>query len=88
MFVIFVAVMTIIVNNLLTGLTVDDVQTVQETAVLQRQALKIKLALESIYQVPHSLRYRWYRDQISEKLTLDKKSLQTYLPITITEVVL
>ena len=75
MFVIFVAVMTIIVNNLLTGLTVDDVQTVQETAVLQRQALKIKLALESIYQVPHSLRYRWYRDQISEKLTLDKIGL-------------
>ena len=88
MFVIFVAVMTIIVNNLLTGLTVDDVQTVQETAVLQRQALKIKLALESIYQVPHSLRYRWYRDQISEKLTLDKKSFLTYLSITITEVVI
>lgn len=53
MFVIFVAVMTIIVNNLLTGLAVDDVGGVQETAMLRRQALKIQLALESIYLVPN-----------------------------------
>ena len=53
MFVIFVAVMTIIVSNLLTGLAVDDVGGVQKTAVLVRQALKIQLALESIYLVPN-----------------------------------
>ena len=50
MFVIFVITMTIIVSNMLVGLAVDDIKAVQETAVLQRQALKIKLALESVYQ--------------------------------------
>ena len=53
MFVIFVAVMTIIISNMLVGLAVDDVGGVQETAVLRRQALKIELALESIYLVPN-----------------------------------
>ena len=50
MFVIFVITMTIIVSNMLVGLAVDDIKAVQDTAVLQRQALKIKLALESVYQ--------------------------------------
>ena len=50
MFVIFIITMTIIVSNMLVGLAVDDIKAVQETAVLQRQALKIKLALESVYQ--------------------------------------
>ena len=35
---------------MLVGLAVDDIKAVQDTAVLQRQALKIKLALESIYR--------------------------------------
>ena len=41
--------MTIIVTNLLVGLAVDDIKVVQEYAVLKRQALRIKLSLESFY---------------------------------------
>ena len=50
MFIFFIVTMTIIVSNMLVGLAVDDIKAVQDTAVLQRQALKIKLALESVYQ--------------------------------------
>ena len=56
MFVLFVITMTIIVSNMLVGLAVDDIKAVQDTAVLQRQALKIKLALEAIYQAPNKWR--------------------------------
>ena len=51
MFVIFVITMTIIVSNMLVGLAVDDIKAVQDTAVLQRQALKIKLALVFLWKL-------------------------------------
>ena len=66
--------------------------------MLRRQALKIQLALESIYLVPNryfittdmrimivnifSLRYRWYRDQNSQELTLDKTKLPLWTRFT------
>ena len=74
MFVIFVITMTIIVSNMLVGLAVDDIKAVQETAVLQRQALKIKLALESVYQAPNNYRYQWTSDRKSNFMSLDKSS--------------
>ena len=88
MFVIFVITMTIIVSNMLVGLAVDDIKAVQDTAVLQRQALKIKLALESVYQgciesnfvififilAPNKLRFAWSTDRSRNRLSLDKSS--------------
>ena len=59
MFVLFAITVTIIISNMLVGLAVDDIKAVQETAVLKRQALKIKLALESIYKMPNRWRHKW-----------------------------
>ena len=71
MFVLFVITMTIIVSNMLVGLAVDDIKAVQDTAVLQRQALKIKLALEAIYQAPNKWRYSWFNDKNRGQVVLD-----------------
>ena len=71
MFVLFVITMTIIVSNMLVGLAVDDIKAVQDTAVLQRQALKIKLALEAIYQAPNKWRYSWFFDKNRGQVLLD-----------------
>merc|ERR1712130_305584 len=57
MFFIFMVVMTIIISNMLIGLAVDDIKGVQENAILRRQALKIQLALDSVYKLPNSWRY-------------------------------
>ena len=40
-FIIFVITMPIIIMNLLVGLAVDDIKTVQENAVLQRVAMQV-----------------------------------------------
>ena len=41
LFVVFVIVMPIIIMNLLVGLAVDDIKTVQENAILKRIAMQV-----------------------------------------------
>ncbi|CAG5110986.1 Oidioi.mRNA.OKI2018_I69.chr2.g5330.t1.cds [Oikopleura dioica] len=53
----FIIVVTIVISNILVGLAVDDIKGVQESAILQRQAMKIRLALFAEYKLPHSYRY-------------------------------
>ena len=54
----FVVVITIVISNMLIGLAVDDIQAVQEKAILNRQQLTIQLALQSWYKVPNKYRYK------------------------------
>ena len=42
-FVVFVLIMPIIIMNLLVGLAVDDIKTVQENAILKRLAMQVQL---------------------------------------------
>jgi len=49
-FVAFMIIMTIIISNMLVGLAVDDIKSVQDNAILRRQALKVQLALEWEYK--------------------------------------
>jgi len=56
LFVIFVIMCTIILMNLLVGLAVDDIKTVQEKAALQRIAMQVDLVLEVEKFIPLRLR--------------------------------
>nr|XP_018667617.1 transient receptor potential cation channel subfamily A member 1 homolog isoform X1 [Ciona intestinalis] len=58
-FVIFVVVMSLLVTNLLVGLAVDDIASVQEQATLKRLALQASGILDMEYAVPFFLRRRW-----------------------------
>ena len=46
-FVVFVLIMPIIIMNLLVGLAVDDIKTVQENAILKRLAMQVGFSLKS-----------------------------------------
>merc|ERR1712156_1196879 len=45
-FLVFLIIMTIIVVNLLIGLAVDDIQAVQDNAILKRLAMQVELVLD------------------------------------------
>jgi len=45
-FLVFMIIMTIIVVNLLIGLAVDDIQAVQDNAILKRLAMQVELVLD------------------------------------------
>ena len=45
LFVLFVIIMPIIIMNLLVGLAVDDIKSVQENAVLERIAMQVSIHL-------------------------------------------
>ena len=51
-FVVFMIIMTIIVVNLLIGLAVDDIQAVQENAILKRLAMQVELVLDVERMLP------------------------------------
>jgi len=55
-FVVFAVVMSIITMNLLVGLAVDDIKAVQDTAVLQRMAMQVELALQVQHILPERFR--------------------------------
>ena len=59
LFVVFVLVMPIIIMNLLVGLAVDDIKTVQENAVLKRIAMQVELVLGVEKLLPDCLREKW-----------------------------
>ncbi|XP_075241022.1 transient receptor potential cation channel subfamily A member 1 homolog isoform X2 [Convolutriloba macropyga] len=65
-FVVFAVIMSIITMNLLVGLAVDDIKAVQDTAVLQRMAMQVELAL----QVQHILPERFRKYFIIKQETL------------------
>ena len=52
-FVVFMIIMTIIVVNLLIGLAVDDIQAVQENAILKRLAMQVELVLDVERMLPN-----------------------------------
>ena len=49
-FVVFVLIMPIIIMNLLVGLAVDDIKTVQENAILKRLAMQVQLGKQKLCQ--------------------------------------
>ena len=49
-FVAFVVIMPIIIMNLLVGLAVDDIKTVQENAILKRLAMQVQLEKQKLCQ--------------------------------------
>ena len=51
-FVVFMIIMTIIVVNLLIGLAVDDIQAVQDNAILKRLAMQVELVLDVERMLP------------------------------------
>ncbi|XP_063716937.1 transient receptor potential cation channel subfamily A member 1 homolog isoform X3 [Symsagittifera roscoffensis] len=58
-FVVFAVIMSIITMNLLVGLAVDDIKAVQDTAVLQRMAMQVELALQVQHILPERFRKRF-----------------------------
>ncbi|XP_023336897.1 transient receptor potential cation channel subfamily A member 1 homolog isoform X3 [Eurytemora carolleeae] len=60
-FFVFVIIMPIIITNLLVGLAVDDIQSVQENAVLQRLAMQVELNLSVETMLPEFVRRRLLR---------------------------
>ena len=55
LFVFFVLVMPIIIMNLLVGLAVDDIKTVQKNAILKRIAMQVSTKEETL--LPCSLNF-------------------------------
>lgn len=51
-FLVFVVIMSIIVVNLLIGLAVDDIKSVQEQAILKRLAMQVELVLDAERLLP------------------------------------
>ena len=51
-FLVFMIIMTIIVVNLLIGLAVDDIQAVQDNAILKRLAMQVELVLDVERMLP------------------------------------
>ena len=52
-FFAFVVVMPVLITNLLVGLAVDDIKTVQDNAVLKRLAMQVKSDLISFHGVSY-----------------------------------
>nr|CAB3267276.1 transient receptor potential cation channel subfamily A member 1 homolog [Phallusia mammillata] len=61
LFVIFVIIMSIIIMNLLVGLAVDDIKSVQENAEIERLKMQVKLTLDVQYTLPLFIRRRVVR---------------------------
>ena len=59
LFVFFVLVMPIIIMNLLVGLAVDDIKTVQKNAILKRIAMQVSTKEETL--LPCSLNFESYK---------------------------
>nr|CAB3267271.1 transient receptor potential cation channel subfamily A member 1 homolog [Phallusia mammillata] len=61
LFILFIIVMSIIIMNLLVGLAVDDIKSVQENAELESLAMQVKLTLEVEYTLPRVIRRKVMR---------------------------
>merc|ERR1712223_2294129 len=68
-FVVFMIINAIIVVNLLIGLAVDDIQAVQDNAILKRLAMQVELVLDVERMLPNIMlrRLTQQKEVISHK---------------------
>ena len=64
-FLVFVAMISILLMNLLVGVAIDNVTGVQDSAIIDRLAMQAKLSLDFEFLVPKTWQKKWIEESFS-----------------------
>ena len=71
-FLVFVAMISILLMNLLTGVALDNVNGVQDSAVIERLAMQAKLSLDFEFVVPKNWQKKWIEQSFGDLIKKEK----------------